>query len=99
MNMPDSKYPPHPDESATRPSTKNPGRPWGEAGPFVLLFFLFAALITWPLMTVAQGGGSIFSLYVYLFLTWSVVIGVLFGIGHYRRKTMDSGAPYGTEEP
>ncbi len=52
----------------------------------IFLFCLFLALLSWPFISIANRESSEYSIIVYLFLIWSLIIAFLFVIGRCCQK-------------
>ena len=55
-------------------------------------FFLFGALLIWPLLTIANRPvlvGGVPALVVYLFSVWAIIVGVLVAVAIRRRAQED----------
>lgn len=55
-------------------------------------FFLFGALLIWPLLTIANRPmlvGGVPTLVVYLFAVWAIIVGVLVAVAIHRHAPED----------
>jgi hypothetical protein len=73
-------------------SMNRPTKPFQKPMLHGFLFFLFLALLSWPLLTIADQTDPPHAISVYLFVLWSAMITLLFVIGRICHKDLERNA-------
>src|SRR6266568_3534957 len=78
--------------ASVSPSAYNRGGPMKARELLAACFFLFGALLIWPLLTIANRPvlvGGVPALVVYLFAVWAIIVSVLIVVAIRRRAPED----------
>ena len=78
--------------ASVSPSAYNRGGPMKARELLAACFFLFGALLIWPLLTIANRPvlvGGVPALVVYLFAVWAIIVSVLIAVAIRRRAPED----------
>lgn len=68
-------------------------------GIHLFLFFLFSTIIAWPMLSISNDVGHYWSVFIYLFVVWSILIAILLLVAVCCLKQHSTSQPSPKNEP
>lgn len=64
-----------------------------QPGTHIFLFILFSTVLCWPLISISNELGPYWSVYIYLFVVWSIIIAILLIVSRFCHQHTGSTPP------